>query len=287
MTIKEKIKNSLSKIQSCIILSYQYENLNEFKRFSYASSKLEKIKELKKKDENQNKKIKKIETKKEIKKEYAKLKIIIDKDNEKKEIFYPINLIDDNEKKRREIELKKIKDSVNSCQACPLHTSRKNAISGEGVVNPILLIIGDFPSYEDDENGLAFSDEVGNYLDKWLKAIHLNRDTNCFVSNIVKCTTPMSEDPSKEELKACSNYIIKQIEILQPIRILALGELASSFLAGKKIKINKKKEDIMLYKDIPFIATYHPSEVLRNLNLKEDVWHKLKKLRDSLMELVF
>jgi len=125
---------------------------------------------------------------------------------------------------------------------------------------------------------------AGQYLDKWLAAIGLSRETNCFIGNIVKCRPPENRDPHPEEAEACLPYLIRQIDCLKPRFILSVGRIAGQILTGRQEGIGRIRGQVYSYRGIPVVPTYHPSGVLRNENeYKPLVWEDLKLLR-RLME---
>ena len=284
MNLKKSIEKSLSKIQSCLLLSYEYDNLNEFKTFSMS------IKKIKKKFEQEKPKAERVlkenlitlkETKTKI---LQRRKIKIKINGEIKEFFYPMIKITDNEKKRRELELNKLNSFIKKCENCELYTSRKNSITGFGSVSPVVLILIHAPDFQQDESGKINLSENMNYLKLWLSKINLDLKTDCFLSSIVKCRPVLDKTPSENQIKTCLHYTLEEIKILSPIIILALGDTTVSSLLSKNIKINKKRGQIMQYKEIPVVLTHTPKSVFENQNLKKEVWDDLKKLRSYLIE---
>lgn len=174
---------------------------------------------------------------------------------------------------------------INNCTRCNLCKKRKKTVPGVGVKNPIVMVIGEGPGAEEDESGKPFVGKAGQLLDKMLIAINLSRDTNCFIANIVKCRPPENRDPLPEEIEACSSYLSAQIAVLKPVMILALGRVATQSLLNTTQGIGQLRGQILDYKGIPFMATYHPSALLRNEDLKRPAWNDLKVFREKLREL--
>ena len=171
---------------------------------------------------------------------------------------------------------------VAACTACPLHRERRRTVAGEGAVDPLVMVIGEGPGAEEDRSGKPFVGKAGQYLDRWLAAIDLDRRSNCFIGNIVKCRPPGNRDPLPEEAAACLPFLKRQIEILQPRTILTLGRIATQILCGRSEGIGKLRGRELDYLGIPVVATYHPSAVLRNTDLRSAVWEDLKRLRGLL-----
>ncbi|MBD5435058.1 MAG: uracil-DNA glycosylase [Treponema sp.] len=181
--------------------------------------------------------------------------------------------------------LDSIAKKISACQNCILAKTRKNVVPGEGVPNPAVLVIGEGPGADEDAQGRPFVGKAGQLLDKMLAAINLNRGKNCFIANIVKCRPPMNRDPSPEECAACSSFLQAQIHVLKPKMILAVGRIALQKLLDTSIGITKMHGKILDYNGIPFMATFHPSALLRDESYKRPAWEDLKIFRAKLLEL--
>jgi len=168
------------------------------------------------------------------------------------------------------------------CTRCPLHRGRRHAVPGEGAANPRVLVIGEGPGAEEDASGRPFVGKAGQYLDKWLKAIELDRASNCFIANVVKCRPPGNRDPLPEESAACLPYLRAQIAALQPRAILAVGRVAAQTLTGLSAGVGELRRRQLSYEGIPLAVTYHPSAVLRDPTLRASVWEDLKRLKSTL-----
>jgi uracil-DNA glycosylase family 4 len=120
--------------------------------------------------------------------------------------------------------------------------------------------------------------KAGQYLDRMLKAIDLDRNSNCFIANIVKCRPPGNRDPLPEESSACLPYLQEQIAILRPKAILAVGRIAGQVLTGSGGGVGELRSREHSFGDIPLAVTYHPSAVLRDRSLRAPVWEDLKRL---------
>jgi uracil-DNA glycosylase family 4 len=182
----------------------------------------------------------------------------------------------------RQQNLEDIAREVAACTACALHRERRNTVAGEGVIDALVMVIGEGPGAEEDRIGRPFVGRAGNYLDRWLAAIDLDRRSNCFIGNIVKCRPPGNRDPLPEESAACLPFLKRQIRILEPKTILTLGRIATQILCGRSEGIGKLRGQELDYLGIPVVATYHPSAVLRNTDLRAAVWEDLKRLRGLL-----
>ena len=167
-----------------------------------------------------------------------------------------------------------------SCKRCNLCTTRKNVVFGEGCMDrPIVMVIGEGPGQTEDETGRPFVGRAGNFLDQWLKAIGLDRKSNTYITNIVKCRPPENRDPLPEEKTACLAFLKQQIALIQPQALLCLGRPASSLMTGQlDAPIGSLRGRFFFFDGIPMMCTYHPAAVLRDLTLKRPVWEDLKKL---------
>lgn len=167
-----------------------------------------------------------------------------------------------------------------TCSRCTLCKTRKNTVFGEGCAkDPIVMVIGEGPGETEDNTGRPFVGKAGRFLDKWLNAIELDRNTNVFITNIVKCRPPQNRDPLLEEKTACLPFLRQQIALIQPQAILCLGKPASTLMTQMQdATMTSLHGRFFFYDGIPMLCTYHPAAVLRDLSLKRPVWEDLKKL---------
>ena len=179
----------------------------------------------------------------------------------------------------------KINKEIMQCRKCRLCNERKNSVPGTGVFNPLVMVIGEGPGAEEDSQGLPFVGAAGQYLDKWLNAVSLDRSTNCFIGNIVKCRPPKNRDPQFDEIEQCIVFLKRQIALLKPKAILAVGRISSSIITAREEGIGKLRGSIYNYEGIPVIVTYHPSAVLRDRSYRAAVWEDLQILRKKLDEI--
>lgn len=186
--------------------------------------------------------------------------------------------------------IEKIAAEVGVCRNCVLCEKRTNTVPGMGVQNPLVMIIGEGPGFEEDKQGLPFVGPAGQLLDKMLTAINLSRETNCFIANVVKCRPPQNRDPNPEEAKACRGFLERQINILKPKMILLLGRIATYHILDTAQGISTIHGQFFTYKtsfgEIPVMPIYHPSAVLRNEALKRPVWEDLKVFKKKLEEIL-
>lgn len=170
------------------------------------------------------------------------------------------------------------------CRKCRLATGRARAVPGEGAARPLVLVVGEGPGAEEDASGRPFVGPAGQLLDRMLAAIGLSRAENCYIANVVKCRPPMNRDPAPDEQAACIGYLERQIALLRPKAILAAGRVPAQALLGTKEGVGKLRGRVWDYKGLPLVASYHPSALLRNEELKRPAWEDLKLLKSLLPE---
>lgn len=171
------------------------------------------------------------------------------------------------------------------CTRCGLARTRNNVVPGMGVEHPDVLVIGEGPGYDEDMQGKPFVGKAGMLLDKMLNAIRLDRNTNCYIANVVKCRPPENRNPFPDEQSACFSFLEAQIHLLKPKMILCMGKISIEKLMNQSISINSQHGVFFDYNGIPVMATYHPSALLRNEELKRPAWEDLKLFRKKLDEL--
>lgn len=181
-----------------------------------------------------------------------------------------------------EDSLEKIAQEISQCRRCQLALGRTTTVPGEGVPQPIVMVIGEGPGADEDRTGRPFVGRAGQLLDKMLAAINLNRETNCFIANVVKCRPPNNRDPLPGEVTACRSYLERQIRLLKPRAILTVGRISAQTLLETTEGISHLRGRQHTYRGIPLFATYHPSALLRNEELKRPAWEDLKLLRSYL-----
>ena len=176
-------------------------------------------------------------------------------------------------------------ETVANCTACPLRKTCTQTVFGVGDRNADWLYIGEGPGAREDELGEPFVGQAGKLLDNMLAAIHLQRGDNVYITNIVKCRPPNNRNPSESEALQCAPYLARQIALIQPKLIIALGKVAAQNLLNSDDSIASLRERIHDYSGIPLIVTYHPAYLLRALPEKAKAWRDLcraRELMDSL-----
>ena len=161
------------------------------------------------------------------------------------------------------------------CEGCVLCQRRKQAVPGVGDRQADWLFVGEGPGAEEDERGEPFVGQAGRLLDAMLATIGLQRGHDVYIANAVKCRPPNNRTPEADELAACFPYLRRQIELIQPRLIVALGRPAAQALLNQEVKISAARGKTFRYGDIPVVVTYHPAYLLRNLPDKAKAWEDL------------
>ncbi len=172
--------------------------------------------------------------------------------------------------------LRVLQAMVESCTKCRLYEGRTMTVFGEGSVPARVMVIGEGPGAEEDRSGRPFVGRAGEYLDTWLKSIHLERGKGVYIANIVKCRPPNNRDPQNDERAACMPYLKRQIQLVKPQLILLLGRTAAQVLLETDEGVGALRGRYHRYEGIPTVVTYHPAAVLRNTDtLRRPVWEDL------------
>ena len=164
---------------------------------------------------------------------------------------------------------------VRDCTACKLRAGCTQTVFGVGDENADWLFVGEGPGADEDAQGEPFVGQAGKLLDNMLMAIRLKRGNNVYIANIVKCRPPGNRNPEADEIAACLPYLQRQIELIQPKMIVALGKVASNALLGKDATLASLRGKLHDYRGIPLIVTYHPAYLLRSPSEKAKAWQDL------------
>jgi len=174
--------------------------------------------------------------------------------------------------------LEQIAAHVGACTRCTLYSTAKNPVPGEGSATAGFMCVGEAPGATEDETGRPFVGAAGQLLTKILAAIELRRE-DVYICNVLKHRPPGNRNPRPEEVTACSPYLIRQIELIRPKVILALGTFAAQTLLNTTLSIGKLRNQIHRYYGVPLIVTYHPAALLRNPSWKRPAWEDVKLAR--------
>lgn len=177
--------------------------------------------------------------------------------------------------------LTELSTAVSTCTLCPLHRDAKNPVPGEGNPNADFMCVGEAPGATEDELGRPFVGQAGQLLDKILAAIKLSRN-EVYICNVLKHRPPGNRNPMPDEVQACSPYLLRQIELIQPRVIVALGTFAAQTLLNTREGIGKLRGKIHRYYGVPLVVTYHPAALLRNPSWKKPTWEDVQLARKLL-----
>lgn len=175
-----------------------------------------------------------------------------------------------------------LKACVADCTQCALHAKRNKTVFGVGDENAEWLFVGEGPGADEDAQGEPFVGQAGKLLDAMLASIQLKRGVNVYIANVVKCRPPGNRNPEADEAMACEPYLHRQIDLIKPKLIVALGKVAATNLLARDASVASLRGKIHQYRGIPLIVTYHPAYLLRSLQEKARAWEDLCFAVDTL-----
>ena len=174
-----------------------------------------------------------------------------------------------------------LKSLALECTQCGLCKSRTQVVFSDGPANASVMVVGEAPGANEDETGVPFVGAAGKYLDLLLATVGLNRKDSVYIANVLKCRPPGNRNPLPEEIEACAPYLRKQIDLVQPKVLLAVGSFSGKLLTGdQKSALGKLRGQVHHYHGVPLVVTYHPAALLRNSNWTRAFWSDLQLLRD-------
>lgn len=177
----------------------------------------------------------------------------------------------------RDDRLRDIRRELGDCRRCRLHQNRTNLVFDDGTAAAPVAFVGEGPGSDEDRRGKPFVGKAGQLLDRMIRAMGLQR-TGVYICNVVKCRPPQNRNPQEDEIAACSPFLFRQLEAVQPKVICALGACAAQTLTGKKISVARMRNTIHYWHGIPLVVTYHPAYLLRNPVQKGAVWEDLREV---------
>ena len=180
-------------------------------------------------------------------------------------------------------DLESLARAASACQACGLCRQRDQVVMGQGVTQPAILVIGDGPGEQDDRKGLPFMAESGALLDQMLSTIGSARTRDVYLTNLVKCRPPGNRLALREEIAACQSYLVRQLELLRPFSILALGRVVAQSLLNTDEPLQNLRGRVhqleVAGQIIPLVASYHSGHLLNHPADKAAAWQDLQLLR--------
>lgn len=181
----------------------------------------------------------------------------------------------------RSAELAALGEEASRCVACKLSAGRKSVVFGSGNPDAELMFIGEGPGAEEDKQGLPFVGRAGELLTRMIVAMEMRRE-DVYIANIVKCRPPGNRDPEADEVAACRSFLERQIELVRPRVLCALGRIAAQALLGVDTPIGRLRGQWYEKSGVALMVTYHPAALLRNPDLKRPTWDDLQQVRDRL-----
>jgi uracil-DNA glycosylase family 4 len=181
-----------------------------------------------------------------------------------------------------------LRQEVMRCTRCALHATRTQGVLGVGPKRADWLVIGEAPGAEEDRRGEPFVGPAGQLLDAMLRAIGLDRTTNVYIANVLKSRPPGNRDPKPEEVAACLPYLMRQIALLRPKIMLAVGRIAAQNLLGTQVPLARLRGQVHHFGEFktPLVVTYHPAYLLRTPADKRKAWEDLKFARSLYQRLI-
>ena len=180
------------------------------------------------------------------------------------------------------ISLSKLKEKViGNCKKCKLHKNRTNIVFGAGNEKARLVFVGEAPGASEDEQGLPFVGRSGKLLTKMIEAMGFKRE-EIYICNVIKCRPDENRDPDSDEVESCEPFLKKQLSIINPKVIVALGRYACQCLTQTKLPMGKIRGQWFTYENIPLMPTFHPAYLLRSPSKKKEVWEDLQEVLKKL-----
>ncbi len=195
------------------------------------------------------------------------------------ELYLPRNdVLTFESQNKSDVSLDAFYQSIKTCEKCALAKTRTHFVFGTGNPNAAFMLIGEAPGRDEDLQGEPFVGKAGQLLDKILAAIEFKR-SEVYIANILKCRPPQNRDPLPEEVALCMPYLLRQIDMIQPKIILALGRIAAHHLLRTSTSLTRLRGSVHDFEGISVMVTFHPAALLRNPHWKKPVWEDVQMLR--------
>lgn len=173
----------------------------------------------------------------------------------------------------------KVREIALGCTRCRLAESRTHVVFSDGSPAARLIVVGEAPGANEDATGLPFVGAAGKFLDLLLATVDLSRKESVYICNVLKCRPPGNRNPMQDEIEACSPFLRKQLELISPKALLAVGTFAGKLLTAQDKPLGRLRGDVHSYQGIPLVVTYHPAALLRNPRWTRAFWDDLQLLR--------
>jgi DNA polymerase len=166
-----------------------------------------------------------------------------------------------------------------ACQRCSLARTRTNVVFSDGNPRARVMVVGEAPGAREDKTGLAFVGPAGKLLDLLLASVDLSRESSAYICNVLKCRPPGNRNPLPGEIQECTPLLRRQIGLISPEAILAVGTFSAQFLTGRALPLGQIRGEVYSYEGVPVVVTYHPAALLRNPGWTQATWDDLQLLR--------
>ncbi|RMH16903.1 MAG: uracil-DNA glycosylase, partial [Gemmatimonadetes bacterium] len=181
------------------------------------------------------------------------------------------------------LDLEGVRAVAEVCTACGLAETRTHVVFSDGAPDARVMVVGEAPGANEDRTGLPFVGQAGKLLDLLLATVGLSRRESVYICNVLKCRPPGNRDPQPDEIAACVGFLKRQIELVRPEAILAVGTFAARALTGRaNTALGKLRGTVHAYEGVPLVVTYHPAALLRNGGWTRATWDDLQLLRSVL-----
>lgn len=168
------------------------------------------------------------------------------------------------------------------CTRCGLAGERTQVVFSDGTPDASVMVVGEAPGANEDRTGLPFVGRAGKLLDLLLASVDLSRERNVYICNVLKCRPPGNRNPRPDEIESCAPWLRRQIELVSPRAILAVGTFSGKLLTGRDVALSKLRGQVYTYQGAPLVVTYHPAALLRNPRWVRPTWNDLQLLRGIL-----
>lgn len=178
-------------------------------------------------------------------------------------------------------DLSRLRSVSDACRRCPLHETRTLPVFADGTPEARVMCVGEAPGQREDETGLPFVGRAGQLLDRLLTAVGMGRD-RVFICNVLKCRPPGNRNPLPEEIEKCSPFLLRQLQLVDPVVVIAFGAFAARTLLTSKESLGRLRQRTHRYEGRPLVVTYHPAALLRNPGWIRPTWEDLQGARQIL-----
>jgi len=172
-----------------------------------------------------------------------------------------------------------LKATAETCTRCGLAKTRTNVVFSDGNPEARLVVVGEAPGANEDRTGLPFVGAAGKLLDLMLASVDLSREDSVYICNVLKCRPPGNRNPAPEEIQACAPFLKRQLQLVKPEALLAVGTFAAQLLTSRDQPLGRLRGEVHSYEGIPLVVTYHPAALLRNSGWVRPTWDDLQLLR--------